>query len=216
MSATTVPAPTTVDRRARIGAVGGALWALFPVAFGLVALDDTEFGSAAFVAAAASYWLCGVLPPVLLVVGLLALRETLGPAAGKVGRIGLVLAGVGYAAMAIGNGIEVGSMTVGGGEVGLGHGVFLLGFLASIVGGVLLGIVVVRRRDDGLARAAGLVLALALPLGIAVGIAASSIAPGNDASFFAAITVPTGIAWVLLGTALRSGRRPVAEYATAS
>jgi hypothetical protein len=192
MTATTVPAPTAVASRARIGAVGGALWALFPLAFGLVHLDETAFGTPGFFAVAASYWLFGVLPPLLLVVGHRALGGALGPAAGRVGRIGLVLAAVGLGAMALGNGIEVASMTVGGGEVGFGHAVFLIGFLVSIVGGVLLGLVVVQKRRDGLSRDAGLLLALALPLGVTIGIAGSSVDPGNDGWFFAAITVPTG------------------------
>ena len=216
MTATTVPVPTTLAARARLGAVGGVLWALFPLAFGLVSLEETEFGTPAFFAVAASYWLFGVLPPLLLVVGHRALRDALGDTAGKVGRTGLVLAAVGLLAMAVGNGIEVASMSVGGGEVGFGHGVFLIGFLVSIVGGVLLGIVVIRNRADALARAAGLVLALALPFGIGLGILGSAVDPGNDGWFFAVITVPTGVAWVLLGTALRSARRPVAAgFATA-
>ena len=60
-------------------------------------------------------------------------------------------------------------------------------------------------------------LALALPLGIGIGILGSAIDPQNDAWFFAAICVPTGIAWVLLGASLRSVRRPAtAQLATAS
>ena len=74
-----------------------------------------------------------------------------------------------------------------------------------------------RRRPDALSRAAGSLLALALPLGIGIGILGSAVAPANDAGFWAAISVPTGIAWVLLGASLRSVRRPaVAEFATAS
>ncbi len=206
---------TTVSRAATTALVGGALWALLPVAFGLVSLQETEFGSAEFVAVAASYWLFGVLPPVLLVVGYLRLRDALGT--GRAARIGGALAATGLLAMALGNGIEVASMTAGGGEVGLGHAFFLGGFLVSIVGGVLLGIVVVRQRPDRLSRVAGLVMALALPLGIAVGLLGSSIDPHDDAWFFAAITVPTGIAWLLLGTALRPVRRPAAvEFSPAS
>src|SRR5690349_4030421 len=101
MSTTPLSSPTPVHRRARIAVVGGALWALFPLAFGLVSLEETEFGTPAFFAVAASYWLCGVLPPLLLVVGHRALKEALGRAAGKVGRLGLVLAAAGLSAMAV-------------------------------------------------------------------------------------------------------------------
>jgi hypothetical protein len=77
--------------------------------------------------------------------------------------------------------------------------------------------VVFRRRTDALSRAAGLVMALALPLGIGLAILGSAIDPQNDAWFFAAICVPTGIAWLLLGVSLRSVHRPTtAQFATAS
>ena len=81
--------------------------------------------------------------------------------------------------MALGNGIEVASMTAGGGEVSLGHALFLIGFLVSVLGSVVVGIVVFRRRHDALSRAAALLLALALPLGIGIGILGSAIAPAE-------------------------------------
>jgi hypothetical protein len=108
-------------------------------------------------------------------------------------------------------------MTAGGGEVALGHTLFLIGFLVSVIGSVLVGIVVFRRRRDALSRAAALLLALALPLGIGIGILGGAIAPGNDAAFWAAVSIPTGIAWVLLGSSLRSVHRTApSEFATAS
>ena len=213
----TLMSTTTVSRTATAGLVGGALWALLPVAWGVVSIDDVEFGSLSFVAVAASYWIFAVLPPALIVAGLVALRRALAADAGRVGAAGIVVAAVGLGAMALGNGIEVASISVGGGEVSLGHALLLIGFLVSIVGGIVVGIVVFRRRRDGLARAAGLLLALALPVGIGIGVLGSAVDPENDAWFWAAIAVPTGVAWVLLGTSLRSIRRPtVAHFATAS
>lgn len=208
---------TTVSRAATTGLVGGALWALLPVAWAVVSLDDVESGTLGWVAVAASYWIFAVLPPALIVVGLTALRRALGDGAGRVGRIGIAVAAVGLAAMALGNGIEVASMTAGGGEVALGHAIFLIGFLVSVVGAVLVGVVVFRRRRDGLSRAAGLLLALALPLGIGIGFLGSTVDPQNDAWFWAAIAVPTGIAWMLLGRSLVSTPRPeVRQFETAS
>jgi hypothetical protein len=208
---------TTVSRAATAGLVGGALWALLPVAWSVASLEDTEFGTLAFVAVAASYWIFAVLPPVLIVVGTTALRRALGDDAGRVGRAGIVISAAGLGAMSLGNGIEVASLTAGGEEVGLGHAVFLIGFLVSIVGALVVGIVLLRRRRDGLTRAGGLLLALALPLGIGIGVLGSAVDPENDAWFWAAIAVPTGIAWVLLGASLRAAHRPaVPEFATAS
>jgi hypothetical protein len=206
-----------VSRATTTGLIGGALWALLPVAWSVASLEDSEFGTLTFVAVAASYWIFAVLPPALLVVGVGALRRALGEGAGRTGRVGAVVSTVGLAAMAVGNGIEVASMSAGGGEVSLGHAFLLLGFLVAIVGGVLLGIVAFRRRGDALSRAGGLLLALALPVGIGLGLLGSAVDPENDAWFWAAITVPTGIAWVLLGASLRAARRPaVREFATAS
>ncbi|TFV80196.1 hypothetical protein E4P40_17860 [Blastococcus sp. CT_GayMR20] len=208
---------TTAPRTATAGLVGGALWALLPIASNAADVNDVEFGTLPFVAVMATYWAFAVLGPALIVAGLVALRRSLGTDAGRVGALGLVLAMVGTAAMSLGVGIEAASISLGGGEVPLGHAMLLIGFLVSIVGGIVVGIVLARRRREGLYRAAGLLLAFALPLGIGLGFLGSSLDPDNDAWFWAAISVPTGIAWVLLGTALRSVRRaPTAEFATAS
>ena len=206
---------TTISRAATTGLVGGALWVLLPISWSVAVLDDVEPGTLGWFAVSAAYWIFAVLPPALMIVGLTALRRSLGD--GRLGQIGIAVAGIGLAAMALGNGIEVASLTAGGGEVDLGHSMFLIGFLVSVVGGILTGIAVFRRRKDGLARAAGLLLVLALPLGIGLGVLGSSVDPSNDAWFWAAISVPTGIAWVLLGASLRSVRRPApAEFAPAS
>lgn len=216
MTTTAVPA-TTAHRRALTGLVGGALWALLPVAWALVSLDDVEYGTLPWLGVIASYWILAVLPPALIVVGLTALRRSLGNDTGRAGRIGIAVATIGLGAMSLGMGTEVASFTAGGGEVALGHALFLIGFLVAAVGSILVGVVVFRRRRDGLSRAAGLVLALAIPLGIGIGALGSAIVPGNDGAFFAAISVPTGIAWVLLGRSLTSTGQPAArEYAAAS
>jgi hypothetical protein len=210
---------TPVSRAATTGLVGGALWALLPVAWSLAALDDFERGTLSWFAVAASYWIFPVLPPALIVAGLVALRRTLGDGAGRAGRIGIAVAACGMGAMSLGNGIEVASMTAGHGEVDLGHAIFLIGFLVSVVGSIVTGVVVLRRRRDALSRAAGVLLTLALPVGIGIGLLGSSLDPGNDAWFWAAISIPTGIGWVLLGSSLRSARASsdrAPEYAAAS
>lgn len=206
MSTTTAPAPraTTTTRRARIAVTGAVLWMLLPVAWAVAELETLEFGTASFVAVAASYWLCLVLPPALLAVGYAALLTSLGERAGRLGRIGIPIAVAGLLAMTVGNGIEVASMSVGGGEVALGHTIFFVGFLASIVGGILTGIVVLRRQTDAASRMAGWLLVLALPLGIGISLLGSVIAPENDAAFWAGIALPTGLAWLLLGRAMTS------------
>jgi hypothetical protein len=208
---------TTVSRAATAGLVGGALWALLPVAFGVASLDDIAFGTLSWFAVSASYWIFGVLPPLLILAGLVALRRDLGDDAGRAGRIGIAVAACGMAAMAFGNGVELASITAGGGEVDWGHLFFLIGFLLTVVGFIVTGIVVLRRRRDALSRAAGVLLTLALPIGIGIGVLGSSLDPQNDAWFWATISVPTGIGWVLLGASLRTANRSAdAELVTAS
>jgi hypothetical protein len=207
---------TPVPRTATAGLVGGALWALLPVASDVASVDDVEFGTLPFVAVIVSYWLFAVVAPALIVVGLVALRRALGPDAGRIGTAGLIVSMVGVSAMALGVGIEVASITFGGGEVALGHAMLLIGFLVHIAGSIPLGIVVFLRRRDVLSRTAGLLLALALPLGLGLGLLGSTVDPNNDAWFWAAIAVPTGIAWVLLGLSLRAARTSPAELVPAS
>jgi hypothetical protein len=208
---------TTAPRAATAALVGGALWALLPVAWSVADVDDVEFGTLSHAAVAASYWIFAVLPPALIVAGLVALRRSLGPDAGRVGTVGLIASMAGLAAMSLGIGIEVASISFGGGEVSLGHALLLIGFLVHVAGSVLLGIVVFRKRQDGLSRTAGMLLTFAVPIGIGIGALGSALDPDNDAWFWAAISTPTAIAWVLLGASLRTARpSPVAEFATAS
>ncbi len=198
---------TTTSRTATTGLVGGALWVLFPVSWKLANVTDVEFGTLPFVGVMASYWTFAVVAPALIVVGLGGLRRALGPDAGRVGTVGLIGSMTGLSAMAAGVGIELASVSVGGGEVPLGHYVLLLGFLVHIAGSIVLGIVVIRRHRETLARAAGLLLTLALPFGVGIGVLGSTVDPGDDTWFWATLSVPTGIAWVLLGASLRSVRR---------
>ena len=205
MTTTTTPStalPATVSRRARIATVGAALWTLSSVVWAISDLESQEPGSLGFVAVAVAWWVCMVLAPAPVVVGHAALRAALGAAAGRAGVVGIVAAAVGVGAMGLGIGIEVASMTFGGGEVPLGHGILLAGFLLAAGGSLVTGIVVLRRRHDGLSRIAGWLLVLAVPLGIAIMVAGSAVAPETDAFFWAGLTVPMGLAWVLLGRSL--------------
>lgn len=191
-----------VSRRARAATAGAFLWLLGPVVWYVSDLETQAYGSLSFVAVAVAWWICMVAAPLLLVLGHLALRTALGDRAGRVGAIAIPAAALGVAAMGLGMGIELASMSAGGGKVALGHHILLIGFLVSVVGALLTGITVIRRRRDSASRAAGWVLVLALPLGIGVGMLGSVLAPENDAMFWAALTVPTGIAWLLLGRSL--------------
>ena len=195
------------------GMVGGLLWVSFPLSTALVSLEDTQPGTLAYVATAASYWLMAVLPLLLLLVGLMGLRALIGGADGRLGKVGFLVSFVALALMFFGNGVEVASLTYSGSESAVGHSAFLAGFLALLVGSLLLGVALIRARRDPFSRLGGLVFALALPLGILFAFLGDAVAPGTDIGFWAAITVPYGIAWVLLGYTLSSSRHAVAGRA---
>ena len=208
-------ATTTIQRNGTAGLVGGVLWALLPVVF-LVHLEDTARGSLEFVAAAAAAWVVGALSLVLLLVALSRLRAGLADGGRRLGAVGVVVSGLALLAMVVGNGAELATLTFSGTESDLGHSAFLIGFLALVVGSLLLGIALLRGRREPLVRWAGAVMVGMVPLGIGLGVLLNGVAPHTDLGFWAAITVPYGVAWVLLGRSLSaSGRTPATEFAAA-
>jgi hypothetical protein len=193
---------TTVQRGGTAGLIGGALWALLPVIFTTTHLEDAQRGTLSFAAVAVAYWAVGVLPLLLLLAGLGGLRRELADGAGRLGTAGIVVSGVALLAMFLGNGTEMATLTFAGRESDLGHSVFLIGFLVLVVGSLLLGIALLRSRSGSPTRWAGVLLVAMLPLGIGLGVLGGIVSPSSDAGFWAAITVPYGVAWVLLGRAV--------------
>ena len=60
----------------------------------------------------------------------------------------------------------------------------------------------------------GALLVGMVPLGIGLGVLLNAVAPHTDLGFWAAITVPYGVAWILLGRSMSaSGRTRTAEFA---
>jgi hypothetical protein len=206
-------ATMTVQRGGTAGLVGGALWALLPMVF-MVHLEDTERGTLAFVAVDAAAWVVGALSLVLLLVALSRLRAGLADGGGRRGAGGVVVSGLGLLAMVLGNGTELATLTFSGTESDLGHSAFLIGFLVLVVGSLLLGIALLRGRREPLVRWAGALMVGMVPLGIGLGVLLNALAPHTDLGFWAAITVPYGVAWVLLGRSLTaSGHTPTTEFA---
>ncbi len=191
--------------------LGGLLWALFPLATVIVSMKGTQPGTMAHIGAAAVYWLMAVLPLLLLLVGVVALRALPSAAYGRLGNIGSLLSLLALALMFVGNTVEVASLTFSGSESDIGHTIFLIGFVVLLVGSVLLGIAIIRTQRNRSPRIGGLLLIGALPLGILLAVVLGAVAPRTDLGFWAAITVPYGVGWVLLGNTLLSARGAVAE-----
>jgi hypothetical protein len=206
MTATTRPATAppeaSVARRARLGAVGGALYALTPVAWAAGDIRTVEYGTASSLAVAAGHWAAAVLAPVLLVVGLTALRSAIGPAAGRAGTAGIVTAAAGTTAFAAGNAAQLVSLVAVGDTVVAGYVVSYVGMLVALVGFLLVGIPVLRRRRDVASRVAGWLLVLAIPLLVGLGVLFAHAMPHSDAASSIATNVPIGLAWLLLGSSL--------------
>ena len=212
MSTITTSRTSTSSRAASAAVVGGVLWALVPFVFSLPEPSKIS-GTLEFVAVAVVSWICGAVSLILLIAGVLGLRSVLGEQAGRLGTSGIVVSTVGLVAMLAGLGTELMTTTIWGTENDPGHAVFQIGFLVLVVGQILLGITVFRRRTDRLARAGALLMALALPVGIGLVLLVGVLVPGSDAGFWAGMTVPTGIAWLLVGRSLTDRSTPVVTTA---
>lgn len=184
--------------------VGGALWALFP--FGTPIANIEEAGTPGYAASVAYDWLMGVLPLLLLLVGLAMLYLSQRGIYGWLGKVGFPISILALGAMFAGNAIEVSTLTFLGSESAVGHFTFLIGFLILLIGSVLVGLAIWRTRRDAPSRAGSLLLICALPLGILLAIVLGSLVPKSDLGFWAAIAIPFGVAWLVLGRAFRVSR----------
>ena len=121
--------------------------------------------------------------------------------------------------MALGNGIELYTVTALGTESDIGHTIFLSALLVLTVASIPLGQILVRRRWSAGVRWAGLFLLLAAPLGIGFLILGGVLSPETDLGFWSALSVPYAIARVLLATFAPHGddmtTRPVATQGAA-
>jgi hypothetical protein len=96
-------------------------------------------------------------------------------------------------------------MMTRGTESDLGHTIFLIAFFVLIVALVLVGQAFVRRRWNAGVRWAGLLLLLALPLGVLFLILGGALSPDTDLGFWSALTVPYALARVLLAVFASQG-----------
>ena len=131
------PTLLTLSRTASL--VGGLLWAcLAPV---LVYADSAleEPGTAGFALAGSSMWLVGVVSLVLLLLGLVQLWPLGRGRLGRLGQAGIVVSALALAAMAVGNGFELYTVTARGTESDIGHAIFLVAFLILIVASICWG-----------------------------------------------------------------------------
>lgn len=188
-------ASTATPSRARVvggaAAAGGLLFAITP-------LRDVLYGSAVQAGTPhyTVYRLAVGVIVVLLLVGLGAVRHGPVAVAGRPASIGTGLLVVGYLMQLVGA-VPAGSAAV---EAALGD-VGFLGAVVAALGGVPLGIALWRRG----VRVAGVLLVLALPAGMPLLVAIA--ATGADGVAGLAMTLPFGLAWVLIGLRHAAGSR---------
>jgi hypothetical protein len=185
--------------------VGGLLWASLPPVFVYLGPGLDQPATAGFALAATSMWLVGVVSLLLLLLGLAHLRWISGDRLGRLGVAGVVVSALALGAMALGNGIELYTVMTRGTESDLGHTIFLIAFLVLMVASVLVGQAFVRRRWSAGVRWAGLLLLLAVPLGVLLLVVGGALSPDTDLGFWSALTVPYALARVLLAVFARPG-----------
>jgi hypothetical protein len=211
------PALLRLSRTASL--VGGLLWACLAPVFVYADRALDKPGSAAFALAVTSMWLVGVASLVLLLLGLGQFWSLGRDRLGRLGVAGVAVSAFALAAMALGNGIELYTVTARGTESEIGHTIFLIALLILIAASILLGQILVRRRWSAGVRWAGLLLLLAAPLGILFLVLGGLLSPETDLGFWSALSVPYAIARVLLAMFAPRGddmtTRPVATRAGA-
>ena len=85
----------------------------------------------------------------------------------------------------------------------VGYLALMMGFLLLACGSMILGLAITRVPHDPTSYLAGLLLANGVPLGLLAALLAGAT---WDFYFWAGLTVPYGVAWLLLGYALSSAR----------
>ena len=94
-------------------------------------------------------------------------------------------------------------MTFAGAESLVAYLTLIVSFVPLGLGSALLGLAITGVMRGPLSLLAGLLLAVGVPLGLLVAFADGTT---SDFSFWAGLTMPYGLAWILLGVPLASER----------
>jgi hypothetical protein len=183
---------------ARAGMLGGLLWVLFPLGELPVAdLVLTPQGSLAY------YGFGYHLPQLLLLMGLARLHTLHRRSYGRLGTLGFYVSLVALVLAFVGGAFEMTKMASTGAGSTVGYLTLIVSFLLLTWGSVLLGLAITGTLHDPLSYLGGLLLAIAVPLGLLFVFTAGA---AWDSYFWVGLTVPYGVAWLLIGYALISAR----------
>lgn len=184
------------------GTLGGLFWALFPLGnLSEVASVLTPRGSLAY------YGLGYLLPPLLMLAGSAALHVLRGRSYGWLGNVGYFVSFAALVLVFIGGAWEATKIASTGVGSIVGYWISMIGFFILMWGSGLLGFAIMGSPDDPPSYLGSLLLAVAVPLGFLL-----AFSHGGAWGFGAwvGLTVPYGVAWVLLGYAILSAKRTTA------
>ena len=183
-------ADVTTRHLGMTGAVGGLLWAAFPVWFLLSLYGD---GVGAILTPVGGLLLYGLFVPLgLMAGGVVGLHRLHRDRFDRVGRAGTGISLIGFALF-----VPTFLIPPGSSLSGLVSASVMSGIAGIAVGAALLGYAA--RRAAMLPRWAPTFLAVAMPGGAAVG-AVLAIAGAGNAPLAAGLLLPYGLAWIVVGT----------------
>ena len=149
--------------------------------------------------------LCATL---LLLMGLKGLHLIHRRCYGWLGSAGSFVSSVALVLVFASGTLEMTNMASTGAEGVVGYFALMISFLLLACGSVILGLAITAVRHDPLSYLAGLLLANGVPLGLLFVFVSGAT---WDSYFWAGLTVPFGVAWVLLGYALLPTRDTAAQ-----
>jgi hypothetical protein len=188
--------------------LGGLLWALFP----LGELPEAQFvlTPKGFLA----YYSFGYLWATLLLLsslqGLHALHKR---SYGWLGSVGFYVSFVALVLAFAGGAFEMTNMASTGVGSTVAYWTVVMSFFILAWGSGLLGLAIMGRLHDPPVYLGGLLLSIAVPLGVLFVFATGA---AWDFDFWVGLTVPYGAAWLLLGYALSTARSAVAKHSPTS
>ena len=188
---------------ARAGMLGGLLWALFPLG------ELPEVHSVLTPQWSLAYYGVGyLLPQLLLLMGLVGLHTLRRRSYGRLGTLGFYVSLVALVLAFVGGAVEMVETAAMGTGSTVGYLTLIVSFFILAWGSVLLGLAITGTLHDPPSYLGGLLLAIAVPLGLLFVFTAGA---AWEPYFWVGLTVPYGVAWLLIGYALTSATGTVAE-----
>lgn len=185
------------------GMLGGLLWVLFPLgALPVASLLLTPRAALAF------YGLWYLLPQLLMLIGLQVLHALHRRRYGWLGTVGFYLSFFALVLTFIGGTFEMIKMASTSTGSTLAYLTVIMSFFILVWGSTLLGLAIIGTLHDPPRFLGGMLLSIAVPLGFLFVFMAGG---AWDFGFWAGLTVPYGVAWLLLGYAMLRARSTVVQ-----